>query len=292
MEVSSILRGMTRDGSARILVINSRKIVDDAIRVHSCAPSAAAALGRALTAVSMIGCMSGEKEDTVTLGFNGDGQGGRIIVVGNYYGDVKGYIESPAADPPKKSNGKLDVSAVVGHGIMYIARDLAGKESQTGTVEIKSGEIAEDIANYFSESEQVPTLCSLGVLVDRDYTCRAAGGVLIQLLPFADENTISILERNASELTNISRLFERGASLKEVADIAMRDIPYDLFDEIEVSYHCDCSAERMKKGIRSLGREKVLELLDEEEAEGKPRSLTAECRFCNRSYTFTEKELI
>ena len=103
MEVSSILRGMTRDGSARILVINSRKIVDDAIRVHSCAPSAAAALGRALTAVSMIGCMSGEKEDTVTLGFNGDGQGGRIIVVGNYYGDVKGYIENPAADPPKKN---------------------------------------------------------------------------------------------------------------------------------------------------------------------------------------------
>jgi molecular chaperone Hsp33 len=161
-----------------------------------------------------------------------------------------------------------------------------------GTIELVSGEVAEDIATYFAKSEQVPTVLSLGVLVETDYTCRAAGGVLIQLLPFPDEKTIDLIERNAAELVNISRLFEKGLSNKEIADIALRDIPFDVFDTLEVEYKCDCSHDRMKKKILSLGKAEVANLLDEQEAEGKPRELTAVCRFCSTEYTYSEKELL
>ena len=155
-----------------------------------------------------------------------------------------------------------------------------------------SGEIAEDIASYFAISEQVPTVLSLGVLVDKDYTCLAAGGVLIQLLPFPDDSTVDLIERNAAELSNISRYFERGMTNEQILDIALQDIPYDLFDTIEVEYRCDCSRERMHEKICSLGKKELSNLLNEQEAEGKPRELTAVCRFCNGEYTFTERELI
>ena len=264
---STILRGMTRDGSARVLVINSRKIVDDMIRFHKTSPTAAAALGRTVTAASMIGTMLPEDGDTVTISISGDGEAGKIIAVGDYFGNVKGYIENPLANPPKKPNGKI------------------------GTIELVSGEIAEDIATYFAKSEQIPTVLSLGVLVDVDYTCLAAGGVLIQLMPFPDESTVDLIERNAADLVNISRHFERGLSNEEIAAIAMRDIPFDVFDTLEVSYKCDCGRDRMLKKIKSLGQKEILNMLSEQEAEGKPRELTAICRFCNTSYTYSEPEL-
>jgi molecular chaperone Hsp33 len=159
-------------------------------------------------------------------------------------------------------------------------------------IEIVSGEVAEDIATYFAMSEQVPTLLSLGVLVDTDYSCLAAGGVLIQLLPFPDDKTVDLIERNAADLVNISRYFERGLTNEEICEIAMRDVPYDLFDTLEVEYKCDCSRERMRKKIQSLGEKEILNMLDEQVAEGKPRELTAVCRFCNGEYTFTEGDLL
>lgn len=283
---------MTADGSARILVINSREIVNDMIAKHKTSPTATAALGRTLTAASMIGTMLPEDGDTVTLGFNGDGDAGKIIAVGDYFGNVKGYIQNPLVNPPKKSNGKLDVSAAIGQGTFYMIKDMGDGEPQMGTIELVSGEVAEDIATYFAKSEQVPTVLSLGVLVETDYTCRAAGGVLIQLLPFPDEKTVDLIERNAAELVNISRLFEKGLSNKEIADIALRDIPFDVFDTLEVEYKCDCSHDRMKKKILSLGKAEVANLLDEQEAEGKPRELTVVCRFCSTEYTYSEKELL
>ena len=283
---------MTRDGSARILVINSREMVNDMISAHRTTPTATAALGRTITAASMIGTMLPEDKDNVTITFSGNGEAGKIIAVADYFGNVKGYIQNPLVNPPKKSNGKLDVGAAVGAGTLSFVKKVGDGEPQIGMTEIVSGEIAEDIASYFANSEQVPTVLSLGVLVDKDYTCLASGGVLIQLLPFPDEATVDKIERNASDLVNISRYFERGMTNEEIADIAMRDIPYDVFDTIEAEYRCDCSRKRMHEKMLSLGKKELEGLLDEQEAEGKPRELTAICRFCNTEYTFTEKDLI
>ena len=289
---STILRAMTRDGSARVLVINSRKIVNDAIGFHKTSPTASAALGRLVSAASMIGTMLPEDGDSVTISIQGDGEAGRLLAVGDYFGNVKGYIQNPLANPPKKPNGKLDVGAAIGSGTISFVKSVGAIEPQIGTIELVSGEIAEDIATYFAKSEQIPTVLSLGVLVDTDYSCLAAGGVLIQLMPFPDEATVDLIERNAADLVNISRYFERGLTNEEIAEIAMRDIPYDIFDTLEVEYKCDCSRERMRKKIQSLGEKEILTMLDEQVAEGKPRELTAICRFCNSEYTFTESDLL
>ena len=287
-----MLRAMTVDGSARILVVNSTDMVNKMRQVHMTAPTATAALGRVITAASMIGTMLPEEGDTLTISFSGNGEAGKLIAVADYYGNVKGYIENPLANPPKKANGKLDVGAAVGAGTLSFVKSLKDGELQTGMTEIVSGEIAEDIATYFAKSEQIPTLLSLGVRVDKDYSCLSAGGVLVQLLPFPDDATVSLIERNAASLGGISKLIEDGKTNLDIANIAMQDIPFDVFDEIEVEYRCDCSRERMLKKILSLGKSEVAKLLDEQEAEGKPRELTAVCRFCNTEYTFDEKTLL
>ena len=292
MEKSTILRAMTRDGSARILVINSKEMVNEMIRAHKTSPTATAALGRTLTAASMIGTMLPEEKDTVTISIAGDGDAGKILAVADYFGNVKGYIQNPLVNPPKKSNGKLDVGAAVGRGTLSVIKDVGNDQPQTGMTELVSGEIAEDIASYFATSEQIPTVLSLGVLVDKDYSCLAAGGVLIQLMPFPDEATVDLIERNAADLSNISRYFEKGLSNKEIMDIAMRDIPFDPFDSLEVEYKCNCSKKRMQKKIKSLGEGEIKNMLSEQEKEGKARELTAICSFCNAEYTFKEEELL
>lgn len=283
---------MTRDGSARFLVINSRDMINAMREAHATSPTATAALGRTITAASMIGTMLPEEGDTVTITFAGDGEAGKIIAVADYFGNVKGYIQNPLASPPKKPNGKLDVGAAVGAGTLSFVKCVGGGDLQTGMTEIVSGEIAEDIATYFALSEQIPTVLSLGVRVDKDYTCLAAGGILIQLLPFPEEATVDLIERNAAALSNISQLFELGMSNEDIAELALKDIPYDIFDTLEVEYRCDCSADRMRKKILSLGRKEIENMLDEQEREGKDRSLTAVCRFCGSEYTYSEAELL
>lgn len=289
---STMLRAMTRDGSARILVLNSTQIVNDMIKKHKTSPTASAALGRAVTAASMIGTMLPENGDSVTITFAGDGEAGKIIAVGDYFGNVKGYIQNPLANPPKKANGKLDVGAAVGRGTLSFVKQIGSADPQIGMTEIVSGEIAEDIASYFALSEQVPTLLSLGVLIDKDYTCLAAGGILVQLLPFPDDNTVDLIERNAQNVANISSLFAKNLKNEEIADLALKDVPYDIFDTINVEYKCDCSHKRMRSKILSLGKTEVKKLLDEQEAEGKARELTAVCRFCNEEYSFSEENLL
>lgn len=283
---------MTRDGSARAFVVDSRAIVNDAIRYHNTTPTASALLGRTLTAASIMGTLLKDKGNSLTINIRGDGPAKNVIAVSDYAGNVKGYIENPIVDIPKKSNGKLDVSGAIGRGTLSVTKDIGLKEPYSGTINLVSGEIAEDITQYFAVSEQTPSLCALGVLVDRDYSCLAAGGVLVSLLPFASEETISALERNSAKLSNISRLFADGMSTLDVMNVALDGIEYDIFDELDVAYVCDCSKERCARALVSLGRGEVENIFAECRAENKPEEIQFECHFCDKKYLFSKDEAL
>ena len=282
---NTILRAMTSCGNARIIAINSKEMVNDAIRYHHLSPTAAAALGRTLTAASMIGVMLKNKTDSVTVTFNGDGVCGKILAVSDYYGNTKGYVQHPEADLPLNARGKLDVAGAVGHGSLYIVRDVGEREPYVGMTPIVSGEIAEDITDYFARSEQIPTVCALGVLIGRDYTCVSAGGYLIQLLPGAQESFIDKLEERISAAPPVSMLFSAGKTVADCMKEVLGDIAFDVFDEADVSYHCDCTKERVERALVSMGEKEIREIIDE----GNP--IDVNCQFCDKVYTFTPDDM-
>ena len=288
---STILRAMTREGSARAYVINSTELVNKAVEYHKTAPTATALLGRLLTATSVMGTMLPEKECTMSVSIRGNGIAGTTIAVSDYYGNVKGCITNPMADLPLKPNGKLDVSGIVGGGTLCVSKDVGTDTPFNGTVELVSGEVAEDIASYYVQSEQTPTLLALGVLVDTDFSVKASGGVFVQLLPFADEEIVARLEQNAKNLSNISLKFSQGLSNEEILKIALDGIEYDLFDEIEVEYKCDCSKNRTARALVSVGQKEIEEIFAEQRAKNEQELITLECNFCNKKYEFTKEDV-
>ena len=288
---STILRAMTRDGSARAYVINSTEMVNKAIEYHKTSPTATALLGRLLTATSVMGTMLPEPDCTMSVSIRGNGLAGTTIAVSDYYGNVKGCITNPMADLPLKPNGKLDVSGIVGGGILSVSKDVGDEVPFNGAIELVSGEVAEDIASYYAQSEQTPTLCALGVLVDVDHTCKSSGGVFVQLLPFADEEVVSKLEKNAKNLSNISLKFSQGLSNEDILKIALEGIEYDLFDELEVEYKCDCSKERTERALISVGKKECESIFNEQREKGEEEVITLECNFCNAKYRFTKEHV-
>lgn len=289
--MGKLLRAMTRDGSARAYVITSTDIVNEAIRIHHTAPTATALFGRLLTATSIIGSTMGEEGDALTIALQANGIAGGVVAASDYMGNVRGYMKNPDADLPLRTDGKLNVGGIVKSGMLNVIRDEGQGEPTTGSVELVSGEIAEDIAEYFAKSEQIPTLCALGVLVDRDLSCKAAGGIMIQLLPFADRSTVEKLEANASSLRSVSAMIDSGMSNAEILEVALKDIPFDIFDEYEVSYLCTCSEKRIKKALVSMGKEDLERLFDEQKADNGEDSISVECRFCDKVYRFDRDTL-
>lgn len=285
MKENNVLRAMTRDGAARILIINSTDIVNTAIRYHQTAPTATAALGRVMTAASLMGTMLKEKNDKLTLKFKGDGIAGSVLAVSDYKGNVKGYIQNPDAHLPLKPNGKLDVGGIIGKGELCVIRDVGFGDPQTGFAEITTGEIAEDICSYFVYSEQIPTVCSLGVLVDTDLSCRAAGGIMIQLLPYAAEDTVAAIEKNLPLMSNVSALIEAGMTNEEIMARIMQGIEYDLFDDFHAEYTCDCEKERILDALSCFSDKELDDTFADLE------KIEVCCRFCDKKYYFTRNDI-
>lgn len=282
--MSKIIRAMTKDGSARALILDSKDIVSRAIDIHKTTPTATAALGRTLTAASLMGSLLGEKTDLLTLRFKGNGKGGTIVATSDYKGNVRGFIQNPACILPLKDNGKLDVGSCVGKGFLYVLRDTGGKEPYVGVSELVSGEIAEDIAYYYASSEQIPTVCVLGVLIDTDYSCKTAGGMLLQLLPFADDSIIDKIEENIKNTPQITSLLTE-KSIEEILSIYLKDIEYDIFDEIECNYKCACSREKTDAALISLGKTELEKMIKS------PEKTELTCQFCDKIYSYSKDEL-
>lgn len=269
--------------------IDSTDIVAKAEALHKTSAVVTAALGRLLTAASMMGNMLKGENNSLTMRLDGGGPAGAVIAVSDYLGNVRGYAVNPVVEIPLKSNGKLDVSGAVGtNGSLFVMKDLGLKEPYNGYVPIASGEIAEDIAAYYAVSEQIPTVCALGVLVNPDLTVNKSGGYIIQLLPAAqgDEQIITRLENNIKAMKPVTELLSSGLDIEEIVKMALAGFEVEVLDTTTAAYKCNCSAERFAAALSSLSDDDLQELIDEcEGAETK-------CQFCNKTYNFTKEQLI
>ena len=286
--MGKLIRCITSDGLVMATALDSTDIVAEAERLHKSSAVVTAALGRLLTATSMMGNALKGKNNTITVKLDGDGPAGALIAVADSNGDVRGYAVNPVVEIPLKENGKLDVCGAVGtQGTLYVIKDLGLKEPYNGFVPIATGEIAEDIASYYAISEQIPTVCALGVLVNPDLTVRVAGGYIIQLLPAAHgyEEVITKLENNIKVMKPITTLLDEGKTIEEIVEIALTGFEVEVLEEQTAAYKCNCSRVRFEKALKSLNREELTEMADEmEKAE-------TVCQFCGSVYTFTSDEI-
>ena len=281
-----LIRAMSADGLVKAAVVSTRELTERARQIHRMLPVATAALGRTLAAASMMGNALKENGESVTLQIRGGGPLGTILAVSDNAGNVRGTVDNPAVDLPLRPDGKLDVGGAVGSGgTLTVIKDLNMKEPYVGSVGLLGGEIAEDLAAYFAESEQIPTACGLGVLVDRDQSVLAAGGFLIQLLPGAGERLIAGVERDVLAAGSVTALLREDPDPKALLGRVLPDFQMEILEESPIAYRCTCSRDRMARALISLGAEELQSIIDEQ------GSADLTCRFCDSVQHFSREEL-
>ena len=281
-----IVRAISTDGMVQAAAICSRDLTERARQIHKTLPVATAALGRTLAAASMMGNALKSDGASLTLQFKGGGPLGTVLAVSDNEGNVRGYVTNPHVDIPLRKDGKLDVGTAVGHeGTLTVIKDLHMKEPYVGTIDLLGGEIAEDVAGYFVESEQIPTACALGVLVDRDQSVKAAGGYLIQLMPGAAEDTIAKVEGGIMAAGAVSAILEKNDDPEAMLRTVMSDFDLKILETCPVEYRCYCSRERVERALISLGRMELEQMLSEQ------GGCQLTCQFCDAVYEFTAEDI-
>ena len=281
-----IVRAISTDGMVQAAAICSRDLSEHARQIHKTLPVATAALGRTLAAASMMGNALKSDGASLTLQFKGGGPLGTVLAVSDNEGNVRGYVTNPHVDIPLRKDGKLDVGTAVGHeGTLTVIKDLHMKEPYVGTIDLLGGEIAEDVAGYFVESEQIPTACALGVLVDRDQSVKAAGGYLIQLMPGAAEDTIAKVEGGIMAAGAVSAILEKNDDPEAMLRTVMSDFDLKILETCPVEYRCYCSRERVERALISLGRTELEQMLSEQ------GGCQLTCQFCDAVYEFTAEDI-
>lgn len=284
--MGKIVRYIAKDGSAFIIACDTTDMVAEMEQIHKTSATVTAALGRLITASSMMGDLLKSENDTITLRVNGGGPAGELIAVSDSDGNARATVDNKIVEIPLNANGKLDVSGAVGsYGQLYVIKDIGMKEPYIGQVPLVSGEIAEDITNYFAVSEQTPSVCALGVLVNPDLTVKHAGGYIIQLLPYCEDTVIDIIENNIKTLPSVTSMLERGMTPDEIAVKAMEGIELDKLDESKCAYKCNCSKQKVEEALIGTGLESLKEMVESNE------DTEVQCHFCNKKYVFTPDDI-
>lgn len=275
-----------KNNEVRIIAAITTELVNEGVQRHKCAATASAALGRMLTAGTIMGAMLKNQSDSLTLKINGGGIAKGIVVTAHSDASVKGYIGNPNADLPENSRGKLDVSGIIGKdGSLTVIKDMGLKEPYVGQVPIYTGEIGDDLAYYFTTSEQLPSAVGTGVLVEKDLTIKAAGGFIIQMLPGHNELTADLVTYRLEEIPSITKLISDGMSIEEILDFIFEDMDLKILGEMKPEYKCDCSREKVEKALLSIGKKDLLEIYND----GKTEEL--KCNFCNDIYEFNHEDI-
>lgn len=284
--MGKIVRYITDDGSAFVIACDSTDIVAEIERIHKPSATVTAALGRLATAASMMGDMLKGEDDSITVRMNGGGPCGDLIAVADYNGNTRAYVQNSIVEIPLNDKGKLDVRGAVGtDGQLYVIKDIGMKEPYVGQTPIVSGEIAEDITNYFATSEQTPSVCALGVSVNPDLSVGHAGGFIIQLLPYCPDEVITKIEENINSIESVTSMLQKGYSADDVAKRALKGFNLDKLDESEAVYKCNCSRERVENALISTGIENLTEMAND------TQDTKVECHFCDKEYVFTPNDI-
>lgn len=280
-----IVRATAANAQIRAFACTTRGIVEKAREIHQSSPVVTAAHGRLLTAAAMMGVMMKGEKDLLTLRVKGDGPIGGMTVSADSAGKVKGCVTEPVVILPANEKGKLDVAAAVGRGYLSVIKDMGMKEPYVGQVELQTGEIADDLTYYFATSEQVPSSVGLGVLMEKDNTVKQAGGFIIQLMPFAEEQIIDRLEENLSRVDSVTKLLDMGKTPEQMLELLLDGFEMEITDTVSTDYLCDCSKERVERAIISIGKKEIKEMIDD------GKEIEVNCQFCGRKYTFDVEEL-